>query len=56
MGDLSVQRTPVATFAAPGSTLDEVSAPYPAVTDDYPITEYAVRSRLNVHHSCVCEP
>jgi predicted membrane-bound spermidine synthase len=40
----------VATFAAPGTTLDEVSAPYPAVTDDYPITEYAVHSRLNVHH------
>jgi hypothetical protein len=39
----------VATFAAAGSTLASVSEPYLAVTDDNPITEYAVSSRLVAH-------
>jgi spermidine synthase len=39
----------IATFAAAGRTLADVSAPYRPVTDDNPITEYAVGSRLMAH-------
>jgi len=36
----------IGTFAAPGDHLASVSEPYAAVTDDYPIIEYLVTSRL----------
>jgi spermidine synthase len=36
----------IGTFAAPGDRLASVSEPYAAVTDDYPIIEYLVSSRL----------
>jgi len=36
----------IGTFAAPGDRLAKVSELYPAVTDDYPIIEYLVSSRL----------
>jgi len=38
------------TFAASGETMAEVSAGFPAVTDDFPIMEYAVTSRFHESH------
>ncbi len=39
----------IATFGAGGGTLDKVSEAYRPLTDDNPITEYAVSSRLMAH-------
>jgi hypothetical protein len=36
----------IGTFASPGVRLAGVSEPYAAVTDDYPIIEYLLSSRL----------
>src|SRR5437762_653911 len=39
----------IGTFAAPAERLVAVSEPYGAVTDDRPIIEYLLRSRLQDH-------
>jgi spermidine synthase len=47
--DLASLTELVGTFVASGEALARASSPYPAVTDDYPIMEYASSSRLVVH-------